>query len=779
MPQKPDYGVGPYKIIGKSVPVIIAYDRVSGKAKYCTDIYLTDMLYAVSIVSPFPKFKIVSVDSSAAEAIPGVRLVMTPFNFPNAFLDGGKVGYYAGEEVACVVADTEEIAEAAIDGVKIQYETDKNFVVDLESARKPEAPIVFEGAKSNVTTTQQPFWSIKNAAGLWTKRVTADYGGYGDIAVGFKESDVIVEADGLHYSMEKNPCPGDRGIVADYRGRDSVNETLHIYIKSKGLYDDRTRIGSILELPSSKVTAIAPYSGGAWGMAGSMNTGTGETKGPEMACFASQALNRPVRFMYTHNREMMQSWSKYSWARIKLGFKTDGTLWAMDHEEYVESGSYPSSSVGSANRLGGMLAYNRNCQHMRIYTARVASNRLKQRDFVGIGTAPGNYHVEWAMDLAAEKLGLDPIEVRKKNHMLKGSFEGTGGAPLQWLSQDGHSESLDAVAARANWKANWKPPSAKAGVVRHGMGVAIKTHTGGSWAGSSMIVKMHADGSVEMLSSIGDTGQGEPTAQCMMAAEVLGVPYGLVSMSRGTTHEPYAIMLGGSTGSWNTGFSTWEAAQNCRDQILTFGSALLGNAPIDDLDMDYQGVWKKSDPAGKKTLVQVFARMPVAASREIIGYSYRRAPDGNAVPKEKGASIAELDVDTETGMISNVLMHTANTVGRAMNPRLQENQGNMGAVKGAHCALLTDNVTDYPTGKNMTYNWLYYPAPTCLDIEATIDVVNKPGDVSHPFGASAGSEGQPNPHAAAVANAIYNAIGVRVKRCPFTPDKILQALGKI
>jgi xanthine dehydrogenase molybdenum-binding subunit len=195
--------------------------------------------------------------------------------------------------------------------------------------------------------------------------------------------------------------------------------------------------------------------------------------------------------------------------------------------------------------------------------------------------------------------------------------------------------------------------------------------------------------------------------------------------------------------------------------------------------MDVGGVFKKSDPSKKMTYSQVFARIPVSAAREVIGYSYRRAPDGNCVPKETGASCVSLDVDTETGQVFNVKIATANQVGRVMNPKLQFNQGNMGAVKGAHCALLTDNVTDKPTGKNLTYNWIYYPYPTIMEYEVTNDNPELYGDKSHPYGAKAASEGQPNPHAGAVANAIYNAIGVRIKELPITPDKVLKALGKI
>jgi CO/xanthine dehydrogenase Mo-binding subunit len=281
--------------------------------------------------------------------------------------------------------------------------------------------------------------------------------------------------------------------------------------------------------------------------------------------------------------------------------------------------------------------------------------------------------------------------------------------------------------------------------------------------------------------SLGDTGQSEPTQQVMMAAEVLGVPYEKCSCSRGTSHEPYGITLGGSTGTWNTGFSTWEAAQNLRDQVLGLGGTLY-TPPITDLtllDMNEDGVFLKSDPTKKYTYTQVYAKIPVSSCTELVGYSYRRAPNGSCVPKETGASVASLDVDTETGMISNVKIAVAAQVGRVMNPKVQYNQSNMGACKGAHAALITDNVTDIPTGKNLTYNWIYYPTPTILEYDCTMESPELYGDESHPFGAKANSEGNPNPHGAACANAVYNAIGVRMTNLPITPAKILKAMGKI
>ena len=334
----------------------------------------------------------------------------------------------------------------------------------------------------------------------------------------------------------------------------------------------------------------------------------------------------------------------------------------------------------------------------------------------------------------------------------------------------------------------------KTGVKRHVIGVAIKTHTGGGWGGTAMITKMFPDGTAECVSSVGDSGQNEPTAICMITAEILGLPYERVSLTRGDTSKPYSIMLGGSTGSWNHGYPTWEAAMNVRKQVLGLGAELFTPVPtdLDLLDMDEGGVFLRTDPTKKQTYTNVFARLASrndaqgkatfenrAGAFEIVAYAYRRAKEGLIIPREKGASIFELDVDTETGEVTNILGYAADNIGKIMNPRQVENQQSQGAHHGMWWGLWCDKITDPTTGRDLSYNWINDTVGTHMDGLIAHHIIEIPGDVSHPFGATAASEGQPNPHGAAIGNAIYNAIGVRMTYAPYTPKKILTALGKV
>ena len=789
---KEDFGTGTYKVMGQRKTNITAWERVVGRAMYAADFRLPGMLFARSLHCPHAHAKVKSMDTSAAEALPGVKLVMNYFNFPKVFIE--PEAYFAGEEVAAVVAVDQDTADKALLLIKVEYEK-LPWVGDMIEAQKPEAPMVLKDTKSNLRITTGGYFSEMNAAGLWGKRVTQTERGYGNVEVGFKECDTIVEVKDIRHPMQKSPTPHGLGLTTDYN-REEPSKLATFYTDSKGLYADRNKFAAILGVPIGKAHLISPYAGGLWGP-GMLNVGNRRERSGPISAWASYTLGKPVWHHYNYHEDEVRSCYKATQANVKMGFKTGGILHAWDSYHLDESGNSDGSAEGGAERATPMLAYNRNTKHCRVVCGRVATNRLLVIDWVGYSTLSGLHCIEVAMDHAAEVLKMDPLELRKINCMKKGGFDAHWNQALAQTSAEGHRECLDAVSATSNWKTKWggwDSIKGKTGAIRHGMGVAIKTHTAGGWGGTALIVKMFPDGSAECVSSVGDSGQNEPTAICMITAEVLGLPYERVSLCRGDTSKPYSIMLGGSTGTWNHGYPTWEAAMNVRKQVLGLGAELFTPVPtdLDLLDMDQGGVFLRTDPTKKFTFVNVFARLASrvdangkatfenrAGAFEVVAYAYRRAKEGLIIPREKGAAIWELDVDTETGEVKNILAYAADNIGKIMNPRQVENQQSQGAHHGGGWALWCDKTYDPATGRDLTYNWIYdYPA-THMDFAVTHHIIEIPGDVSHPFGATAASEGQPNPHGAAVGNAIYNAIGVRVKQAPYTPRTILTALGKV
>ncbi|MDP6647450.1 MAG: molybdopterin-dependent oxidoreductase [Dehalococcoidales bacterium] len=774
----------PYKVLGQRKPNITAVDRVTGKAMFDIDYYLKGMLFSRSFHCPHPSAKILSMDTSKAEAVPGVRLVLTPFNYPDCFYEPRS--YFAGHEIAAVVADTQDIADHAVMLIEVEYEK-LPHVLNMYDAMKPGAPVVWPDAEQNLETSEAGFFSEKTADGLYAKRVNSPVQGFGDVEQGFKECDHIIEVDDIRHAMQHIPVSKGRGIMVDYNSSEP-SKTVTFYTGSKGLYADRARNASVLGVPLGKSHLVSPYASSFWGP-GHIFGGPSFERANRIANFASRDLGKPVYHHYNYHEEMLISNYWQSLTRVKLGFKEGGILHAMDMTHTVESGKNTYTAERNSVRAGGMLAYNRNIQHMKLVTRHASAHRLIIFSYVGYGTMDGVFAVELAFDQAAEAMNMDPIKLRQLNCMKKGGFDCAWSRPLAYCSAEGHSECWDVVAAKTNWATKWggwNAHNTKTGVVRSGIGTGQKTHTGGGWNGSAMLCKMFPDGTFELTSSMGDSGQGEPTGNLMMAAEVLGIPYERGSMIRGSTGFPYSIYLGGSTGTWNLGYSTWEAAQNVRKQVLVLGAQLFDNATFEDVDMDADGVFLKSDPTDKKTYVQCFAKLQTApafenrgGSYEVAGYAYRRALKGLCVPREKGAAIWEIDVDTETGGLSNLRCTTSDNVGFAMNPAALENQQSQGANHGGPWSLWGGVVTDPSSGKVLSYNWIYDYPSTHMDITTTTNLIELAGDESHPFGATPASEGQPNPHAGAISNAIYNAIGKRVIHTPFTPANILKALGKV
>ena len=796
-------GKGSYKVLGQRKPCILGFERVNGRLLFDKDFRPPGMLYAQSLHTPYAHCKVTSMDTSAAEKLPGVHLVMNYFNFPEVFKSNEYL--FAGSEIGAVVADDEDTCYKALQLITVQYEK-LPFASNMYDAMKANAPLVgVAGKTSNVESTTGGFFSDLTApdadhpTGLWNKRVTQQIQGFGDTDAAFAQSAKIIEVGSetdpsaaIKHGMAHYPSPRGTGATVDYKPNEP-NITATVYSDNQGLYRHRQLFQPILNIPISKIEIVGKYCAFAGGVGvilfNSELTGW-------IASRAAQTLGQPVYHHYNSHEEALRTCHFASMSRVKIGFLADGKMNAFDMTQIEECGSvYQGTASSAAQRPSPMLMYNRHCRAVKIQSKSVWTNRLMVRSYCGFGTIAGVYAVELAMDQAAEALKMDPMELRKINAMVKGGYDAHSGAPLAYCSAEGHAECLDAVAAKSSWKTRWTGWDGianKTGVVRHGIGTALKIHTGGSWSGTALLVKMFPDGSFECCSSVADSGQAEPTQIVMMTAEVLGLPYENGVLTGGSTAMPYSIDLGGSTGTWNHGYATWEAAMNVRKQVLGLGAELFPDAagkPVDInlLDMDKTGVFLKTAPTAPKTYTLVFGRLASrpefenrAGSFEVAAYAYRRAPNGLVcIPREKGACVVQCDVDTETGQITNVTDDTSDNMGPAMNPMQIENQESMGANQGLEKGLWQDKLEDPGTGRDLTYNWIYDYVSTHKDITVTHNYVELTGDKSHPWGATPGSEGQPNPHAAALGNAIYNAIGKRVLHCPFTPDKILKALGKV
>ena len=776
--------------IGKSVRQKDGRARVTGAARYYADFILPGMLQIRILRSPFPAADIVSIDTGEAAAMEGVHLVMTHENYPKAFRTSL---YYVGDLVAAVVADDETIAEEAMARIKVEY-AQKKFVLSLEEAMQPDAPRVFA---DQVNCQDWPFHAYLSdrdpETGLFKTKTPGDYNGFGDIEQGFAEADVIVEQKGLKYAYTKGPTMEPRGCSANYDGG-----RLHIYTHSQGMHDEKLCLAQALGIPSSMLNYVAPFTGSSFGHKNAFpldrNIGSHYLVIAGLACLD---LKRPVHCPYSREEEMVSSWSRGTMSDVKIGFKKDGTLTTMDMAHWQETGAggdkYPSKNAMLAT---GAVLYSHNCRHLRGKIHYVHTNRFPAAGWQGYGAPEGVFAVETTMDIAAERLGMDPIELRKMNCMRTGDID-AGWDPLTYksaiISSSGIRDCLDAGAKHLDWANTWKHPGAKTGRIRHGLGVAIFAMGAGRPGpgnSSEAMVKIYPDGSAALVCAVADIGQGQHTVQCQIVAEVLGLPYKKIGLvCHDTDSTPFATLVANSCGTWIQGWATYEAAMDAKRQVLALAAAKMGVSP-EELSLNENGVFLTAAPETGVTFAEAFgARGHYGGIHEVTGYYVNNSPhprglkDGKPdqvyIPKEKGAQFISLNVDTETGMVDNVRVIMVQNVGKALHPKIVEGQlltsrhGAENAVLGNEC------IVDKRNGWLLTPNWVDYRHSTILDNDVEPIIIEKPGDPTHPFGATACGEGAACPSLAAFSNAIYNATGVRLIETPYTPERILMGLGKI
>lgn len=778
------------KVLGRNVRQKDGRPRVTGTAKYYSDVILPGLLHARMLRSPYAQADIVRIEVSEAQKAPGVELVMTHRNFPKAFRPDI---HYAGEHVAAVIAASEEMADAALSLIKVDYDP-KPAVLSLEQALEPDAPQVFPRQPNCHPWELMYYLSEKDPeSGLWTKKEIHDFHGFGDVEQGFEQADVIVEEKGLKYAYCKSPAMNPRGCLMSYE-----NGRLTVYTHSQGMHHEKAVLAEVLGLSVQQVNYVSPFTCSSFG--GKL-ADPGDFNHPShyllIAGFATLALEKPVRCVYTREEEMLCGWSRGSLSNVKMGFTRDGRLIAMDFEHWMEVGSGGDKwTVKNAMLATGTTLYSRNCRHMRGKLYYVHTNRFLSCGWQGYGSPEGHYGVETVMDIAAEKLGIDPVELRKMNHMRAGDID-AGYDPLSYvscyISGSGITECLEAGAARLDWKNQWKPPSAKKSRVRKGLGVAIfcmGAGRPGPGNSTSALVKVFADGTASLHCALADLGQGQHTVQSQIVAEVMGIPYGRVGLvCHDTDSTPFSSIVASSCGTWFQGWATYEAANEAKQKVLKLAAAKLG-LNSEELDIKDGLIYVKGQPNRTMTFADAFGSLGIyGGNHEVVGYYYYENPhprclkDGKPgrlfIPKEKGAQFVSLDIDTETGVIDNVHVVNAQNVGRAMNPKIVEGQF-LNVRHGVENATLgSDCLVDAKSGRLLNCNWIEYKPTTILDCEVDPVIVEVLGDPTHPFGATACGEGAACPTLAAFSNAIYNAIGVRVKETPFTPERILGALGKI
>ncbi len=733
---------GETKIVGKPQPRVDAYERVSGAAQYTADILLPDMIYAAILRCPHAHAMVKSVDTGAAEKMPGVAAVLTAKS-PGADIPwyGGRTPQsklfdphcrYEGDEVAAVAAQTPYQAWDALKAIKVEYEQ-LPFVID-DSALKPGAPQLHAGGNS----TGEP-------------RVTRR----GDLAKGFAEADVVVEESfstsvQIHVPMEAH------GSVVKWDG-----DKLTVWDSTQGVYDAVLfSIARSLNLPLNKVRVICRYMGGAFGSKLELGKYT------VIAALLARRTGRPVKITLSREETLLCVGNRPAAnMTLKAGAKRDGTLTALQFTSVATPGAYAGGTS-----VGFQVLELYKCPNVQVTESGYYANAGRARAFRAPGFPPGNWPLEQTMDILAEKLGMDPVDLRLKNLT---DFSQTRNQPY---TSTGLKECLIEGARKFGWK-EARASKKDGGPIKRGFGVAAGMwQMGGGAPPYTAEVRMFVDGGVTIKTGAMDIGTGTKTVACMVAAEELGVPLENIRIENADTAvTPYGQSSGGSMTLPGLTPAVRKGAWLVKRQLLSWGSEALGIS-VDDLELKNNAVVSRSDPEKKKTVEEL---MRAHGVMDVIAIGNRDPnPAGKAV-MPFAAHFAEVEVNTRTGEVKVARLLGANESGRVINLKTFNNQVLGGMTQALGFGLIEKRVLDRQTGKMCNVNLHDYKVPTALDVPLNHEVVaiDPKDNECNIVGCKGSGEPAHVPTASAIANAVYDAIGVRPAHAPIEPRTILELLS--
>ncbi|OGW13942.1 MAG: hypothetical protein A3G93_00145 [Nitrospinae bacterium RIFCSPLOWO2_12_FULL_45_22] len=749
--------------IGKRVALEDAYEKVTGKLKFAVDISLPGMLHAKVLRSPYAHAKIVNIDTRKAEALPGVRAIITHKDVPKEEWMELWLNYYGrviddrvrfvGDEVAAVAATSIDVAEEALSLIEVEYE-ELPHVFDLEEAMKPDAPQV------------SPYGNVREPTIVE----------WGDIEQGFKGADLIVEHKTRAGSQQHAPV-GLNACIATWEG-----DKLTIWTSAQSVFEIRDVMARYLKMPMSKVRVIGLPTGGSFGLFWLNNFHF-------IPVFLARKAGKPVKLELT--REEIFSTVKrreICMTSVKLGVKRDGTFTAIHMKHYWENGAY-GFKTNPYETMSDLWV--RNLKHGKFEFHGVSTNLCTAGCMRGVGDLVQDFCMEQAIDKAAEKLGMGPLEIRLKNHSRAGDPQRADVPFYQWaklarpektLSSSGMDKCIKEGAKAIGWQEKWKgwgQPTEVNGSKRRAIGMAVSSHCSGQrYLGtSSVTVKVNQDGSVNLFTGAGRMGQGMETTQAQIVAEVLGVPVESIKGTHGDTEVcPWSVATVASINAHQTGVATQAAAAEAKRQVCELASKELGAKP-EDIDIKKGVVFVKGHPKRSIPFADLTAKIdPETGTWPTIIASASKSIPHSPVARFYMAHFAEVEVDTDTGKVKILRYVAVHDSGRIINPSICENQVVSGVLQGCGFALGERLVFDENTGQILNPNFTDYKILKALDVPDPEVIFVEEIDPVGTFGAKGIGEGTVCPCAAALAQAIYNATGVEFNAIPFTPEIVFRAL---
>jgi len=681
------------KVLGTRVPRVDGPAKVTGQARYSSDIQAPGLLIGMILRSPWPAARIQRINLEKARQMPGIKAAV-------AVQEGPRIVRYYGEELAAVAGVSRQACEDALRAIEVEAEP-LPFVVREEDARKPDAPRVWEQAPN-----------------MPPPRVREE----GNVDEALKECAAVIEgfyttSVQLHHPMETHGGTvrwDDEGVTA--------------WISTQGIFSVRDGLAGALRLDQSKVRVVTEYMGGGFGS----KFGPG-VEGVLAARLAREA-GAPVRLMLSRFEEALAVGNRpSSFQRIRLGAKADGTLHVFDYENYGTAGV----GAGQATEGGGggadlPMPYIYRVPNRRIKQTTVAVNAGSSRAFRAPGHPVASFGMESAMDDLAVKLGMDPLELRIKND------------PSEIRQRE-----YRIGAERFGWKEKYRKPGSSPGPIKVGVGVASATWGGGGSSRTQGEIQINPDGTVEVRLGVQDIGTGTRTVAAVTAAEVLGLAPDQVTVKIGDTRYPPGPGSGGSVTAASVAPTVYDVCTRALEELQK-------QTGLPDVRGEN---WRAACKKLGVTPLVVQGRWREGLSSSGVG----------------GVQFAEVAVDTETGLVTVRKIVVGQDCGLIVDPLTAESQVNGGVIMGIGLALYEERVMDWQSGVVLNPNFETYKLPGIADVpEIDIVLINMPER-----GVIGLGEPVHIPTAAAIANAVANALGVRVNSLPITPRKVLAALGKV
>ena len=752
-------GLRPPSPIGESVPRRDGVEKVTGAARFTIDLSVPGMAWASIVRSPYPHARIVSIDTTAARALPGVVAVVSAADLSDVNLYYGHaladhplladgVGRYAGEAVVGVVADDLATAAEAATLVEIEY-APLPVMTTVEAALAEGAAVIHEDQAE-----QRPHRGFEEAIRSDHPNVcSSSTHAWGDIDAAFSDAHLVVEGTyryPLSYAFAMEPYTA----IAHW-----TDGGLTVWSSCQHPFMVREDLARCFSLPFSAVRMIVPYVGGGYGSKSYTKTE------PLTAALALRA-GRPVKLALSIDESILTTRGDGAVITIASAFDADGSLRGRRAEILLNTGAYAENSP-----LVGRKAANRISGPYRIPAAEVTcrvvyTNTAPASSFRGFGAPQGNLAGESQIDEAAERLGIDPLAIRLKNLADPGESLWPG---VRGLDANLHDD-LCLVADALDW---WTPPAPG-----HGRAIGLSASDAGSEPVSTALVRVQSDGSVTLTVGSTEIGQGSSTVLPQIAAGEMGVPLDRVRLLQSDTA---AVSFDRSTGASRTttivGLAIQRAAVDARAQLVAWARESIaadgstveeapGGVLVDGVQHDWGAV----------------VRAWFGGSYgEVIGRGYvRRSGTTEQMPPfwEIGCVGVEVSVDAETGHIRVERLVTVGDVGCAINPQLVESQDLGAAIMGMGMAT-TEELVYTPEGVLLSGNMVEYRVPRASDIPAYTSILAERGDGVGVYGAKGGGEGSLNPVAGAIANAVRRATGARLREAPFTPERVWRALGEL